>query len=200
MKPEKLLDALNDIDSDLIAGVHAPQSQNTRPRFTLLIAAMLVTAALTATAFASETISGWFHDFLHTKYVPESWLDADEIEDYSVELLAEPVSGIPAYFFGYRVKGIDETIDITVVSVRLRPESLIMFYYTDDPQLASYYYPRGIHAVLRDGTEVDLAPSAYGRVADDPNTLFWMECASEIPPADEIDYILLSDGAKIMAP
>lgn len=62
MKPEKLLDALNDIDSDLIAGAHAPQTRS-RPRFTLLIAAVLVTAALTATAFASETISGWFKQY-----------------------------------------------------------------------------------------------------------------------------------------
>ena len=62
MKPEKLLDALNDIDSDLIAGAHAPQTRS-RPRFTLLIAAVLVTAALTATAFASETISGWFEQY-----------------------------------------------------------------------------------------------------------------------------------------
>ena len=60
MKSEKLLEALNDIDSDLIADAHAPQTQNTHPRFTLLIAAVLVTAALTATAFASPAISGWF--------------------------------------------------------------------------------------------------------------------------------------------
>ena len=62
MKPETLLDALNDIDSNLIAGAHAPQTRS-RPRFALLIAAILVTAALTATAFASETISGWFKSY-----------------------------------------------------------------------------------------------------------------------------------------
>ena len=62
MKPEKLLDALTDLDSDLISGAHAPQTRS-RPRFTLLIAAVLVTATLTATAFASETISGWFKSY-----------------------------------------------------------------------------------------------------------------------------------------
>lgn len=66
MKPEKLLDALNDIDSDLIAGAHAPQTRS-RPRFTLLIAAILATAALTATAFASETISGWFKSYFEER-------------------------------------------------------------------------------------------------------------------------------------
>ena len=63
MKPEKLLDALNDIDSDLIAQAQAPQSQRARPRFTLLVAAVLAIAALTATAFASDHISGWFAQY-----------------------------------------------------------------------------------------------------------------------------------------
>ena len=78
MKPEKLLDALNDIDSSLIAGAHAPRSQNTRPRFTLLIAAVLVTAALTATAFASETISGWFKQYFERRN--ENPLTSEQIQ------------------------------------------------------------------------------------------------------------------------
>ena len=77
MKPEKLLDALNDIDSDLIAGAHAPQTRS-RPRFTLLIAAILATAALTATAFASETISGWFKQYFTNQ--SESPLSPGQIE------------------------------------------------------------------------------------------------------------------------
>ena len=82
MKPEKLLDALNDIDSDLIAGAHAPQAHGTRPRFTLLIAAVLVTAALTATAFASEAISGWFKQyFTNQSEVPLSPGQIEFIEE-----------------------------------------------------------------------------------------------------------------------
>ena len=82
MKPEKLLDALNDIDSDLIADAHAPQTRS-RPRFTLLIAAILATAALTATAFASETISGWFKQyFTNQSEVPLSPGQIEFIEEH----------------------------------------------------------------------------------------------------------------------
>lgn len=88
MKPEKLLDALNDIDSDLIAGVHAPQTRS-RPRFTLLIAAILITAALTATAFASETISGWFKQYFERQNdVPLSSEQVQFIEEHE-QVLAE---------------------------------------------------------------------------------------------------------------
>ena len=88
MKPEKLLDTLNDIDSDLIAGVHTPQTRS-RPRFTLLIAAILITAALTATAFASETISGWFKQYFERQNdVPLSSEQAQFIEEHE-QVLAE---------------------------------------------------------------------------------------------------------------
>ena len=63
MKPEKLLDALNDIDSGLIARAHAAQPRKARPKFSILVAAVIAIAALTLTAFASETISGWFRQY-----------------------------------------------------------------------------------------------------------------------------------------
>ena len=89
MKPEKLLDALNDIDSGLIAGAHAPQAHSTRPRFTLLIAAVLATAALTATAFASETISGWFRNYFERQNnLPLSSEQVQYIEE-NEQVLAE---------------------------------------------------------------------------------------------------------------
>ena len=67
MKPEKLLDALNDIDSDLIIRAHAVQASKARPKFTILLAAVIAIAALTATAFASEYISGWFRDYFEKR-------------------------------------------------------------------------------------------------------------------------------------
>ena len=63
MKPEQLLDALNDIDSDLIAQARAPQARHSRPKFTILLAAVIALMALTLTAFASPTISGWFRQY-----------------------------------------------------------------------------------------------------------------------------------------
>ena len=89
MKPENLLEALNDIDSDLITDAHAPQAHSTHPRFMLLIAAVLVTAALTATVFASETISGWFKTYFerrtHASLTPEQVQFVEEHE----QILAE---------------------------------------------------------------------------------------------------------------
>ena len=67
MKPEKLLEALNDIDSDLIAHAYAAQPQARRPRFSILLAAVIAIMALTATAFASEYISGWFRDYFEKR-------------------------------------------------------------------------------------------------------------------------------------
>ena len=67
MKPEKLLEALNDIDSDLIARAQAAQSRKARPKFSILVAAVVAITALTLTAFASETISGWFKQYFEKR-------------------------------------------------------------------------------------------------------------------------------------
>ena len=67
MKPEKLLDALNDIDSDLIAHARTTQFQSRRPKFSVLVAAVIAIAALTLTAFASEAISGWFKEYFEKR-------------------------------------------------------------------------------------------------------------------------------------
>lgn len=200
MKPEKIIYAMNDIDPAFLNEAQEVVPRRRNHKFATLIAAVITLMALAVTAFAAEDIESWFKDFLSTKHVPQSWLDANEMEDYTVELLEEPVSGIPAHLFGYCPEGFDEEIEVTVVSVRLRPDSLIMMYQVTDHRLSHYYYPGGIAAVMKDGTEVELYPSAYGRVSDEPDALNWMECAANVPPIEEIDYILLADGTKLTVP
>ena len=163
--------------------------------FRLLVAAAVI-AALTATVFAAGIIADWFDDFLERgRFVPESWLDASAMEDYTVELLTEPVSGIPAYQFDG-----DGVMDITVVSVRLRPDSLMYFYHATDFGSTFDHYPGEVKVAMQDGTEIVLIPSAFGRVSVEPDSLDWVEYAADVPPMDAIDYIELSNGTKITVP
>lgn len=61
MKPEKILYAMNDIDSRFLNEARAEAApRKASRRFTVLIAAVITLMAITVTAFASEEISGWF--------------------------------------------------------------------------------------------------------------------------------------------
>lgn len=102
MTPEKLLTALNDIDSGAIREAHADPEPARKPRrrLALLIAAVLAVTALTATAFAAEEISGWFREYFvrnsennltpgQIEYIEENeqiYKDTQECNGYSLEL------------------------------------------------------------------------------------------------------------------
>ena len=152
MKPEKILYAMNDIDGDFLheARENVASSHRRSRKFVALIAAVITLMAVTITAFAAID---WFHTFLErSRFTPESWSDAIIMEDYSEELLTEPVSGIPAYQFNG-----DGVIDLTVVSVRLRPGSLMLCYRATnsaDYELLFDYYPGGVKVIMLDGTEI----------------------------------------------
>lgn len=195
MKPEKILYAMNDIDPAFLNEAQEAAPRRRKHKFTALIAAVITLMALTVTAFAAEDIASWFQEFLNTKFSAESWSDANKKEDYTAELLTEPVSGVPAYQF----EG-EGVIDLTVVSVRLRPGSLVMFYHATDFGSTFNYYPGGIKVVMQDGTETILALSGTGRVSENPDSTSWAEYAANVPPIEEIDYILLADGTKLTVP
>lgn len=195
MKPEKILYAMNDIDTAFLNEAREAAPCHRKRKFAALIAAVITLMALAVTAFAAEDIESWFKSFLGTKHVPQSWLDANEMDDYTVELLAEPIDGIPAYQF----EG-EGVIDLTVVSVRLRPGSLMLFYHATDLGSTFDFYPGGVRVVMLDGTETILALSGVGRVSEDSNSLSWAEYAAEVPPVEKIDYILLADGTKLTVP
>ena len=140
------------------------------------------------------------HDYIHiSQFCGLYGGDAGIVmEDYSEELLTEPVSGIPAYQFDG-----DGVIDLTVVSVRLRPGSLMLFYHATnsaDYELLFDYYPGGVKVIMLDGTEIILNLSAVGRISEESDSLYWVEYAADVPPVDAIDYINLSDGTKLTVP
>lgn len=65
MKPEKILYAINDIDSEFLDEARAetaPKHHRSR-RFAVLIAAVIALTAITVTAFAAEEVAGWFRRY-----------------------------------------------------------------------------------------------------------------------------------------
>lgn len=70
MTPDKILDALNDLDSSLIREARAEhKTVRKRPgrRIAVLVAAVIALMAVTITAFASEAVSGWFRQYFGQK-------------------------------------------------------------------------------------------------------------------------------------
>lgn len=70
MTPEKILDALNDLDGHFIREARGEKKRRAAMggrRFAVLIAAVVALMAVSITAFASEAISGWFRQYFGTK-------------------------------------------------------------------------------------------------------------------------------------
>lgn len=70
MKPEKFLNALNDIDGRYIREAReetAAVRRTGRRRFAVLIAAVVALMAMAVTAFAAEDIAGWFRQYFTQK-------------------------------------------------------------------------------------------------------------------------------------
>ena len=64
MKPERILYAINDIDSEFLNEALAEAAPRRAPRrFTVLVAAIIALMAIAVTAFASEEIAGWFRQY-----------------------------------------------------------------------------------------------------------------------------------------
>ena len=81
MTPEKLLNALNDIDGQSIRDAHAEARTARRGssrRIAVILAAVIALVAMTVTAFASEEIRGWFQNYFAQK--TDSGLTPGQIE------------------------------------------------------------------------------------------------------------------------
>lgn len=95
MTPDKILDALNDLDGSLIREAKAQtQSARKRPgrRFGVLLAAVIALMAVTITAFASEAVAGWFRQyFTNQSDAPLTSDQIDFIEEYE-QIIAETQS------------------------------------------------------------------------------------------------------------
>lgn len=86
MKPETILYAINDIESEFLMEARAesvPQHHRSR-RFAILIAAVIALMVIAVTAFASEEVAGWFRLYFakqsDTPLTPEQiqFIDAHE--------------------------------------------------------------------------------------------------------------------------
>ena len=115
MTPEKMLDALNELDSRFLREAReekAGRSHMKGRRFTALIAAVIALMAMTVTAFASEAVAGWFRQFFAGK-APEELTpgqiafieeneqiiaETKEENGWMVELRSAISDGTKAYF------------------------------------------------------------------------------------------------------
>ena len=81
MTPEKLLNALNDIDGQSIRDAHAEKQTARRGssrRIAAVLAAVIALVAMTVTVFASAEIRGWFQNYFAQK--TENGLTLEQIE------------------------------------------------------------------------------------------------------------------------
>ena len=68
MTPEKMLDALNDLDGRFLREAREETRRgSSKRRFVLLAAAVVAVMAMAVTAFASEAVAGWFRQFFAGK-------------------------------------------------------------------------------------------------------------------------------------
>ncbi len=115
MKPEKILDALNDLDGSVIREARAEHDHKkhmTGRRVAILIAAVVALMAVSITAFASETVAGWFRQYFGQKteetltpgqveFIEENEqiiAETKEENGWTVELRSAISDGTKAYF------------------------------------------------------------------------------------------------------
>lgn len=92
MTPDKMLDALNELDSRFLREAReekAGKSVMKGRRFTVLIAAVIALMAMTVTAFASEAVAGWFRYFFAGKAQEELTPAQIEFIEENEQIIAE---------------------------------------------------------------------------------------------------------------
>lgn len=91
MTPEKILDALNDLDGQIIREARAEKTHRSMGgrRVTVLIAAVVALMAMTVTAFASEAVAGWFRQFFAGKVQAELTPGQIEFIEENEQIIAE---------------------------------------------------------------------------------------------------------------
>ena len=92
MKPEKILDALNDLDGSILREARAEHNHKkhmTGRRVAILIAAVVALMAVSITAFASEAVAGWFRQYFGQK--AEETLTPGQVEfiEENEQIIAE---------------------------------------------------------------------------------------------------------------
>lgn len=120
----------------------------------------------------------------------EFTIDLSTIETQILELIAEPVTVQTSY--GFKEDGTDLYENVTVTSLILSPLSATIQTDTD-------YAPdfttgdRKVYVVMTDGSCIELIPNRSGG----GKQYFNVESPIVL---DDVDYVLLSDGMKLIAP
>ncbi|MBQ7801319.1 MAG: DUF4179 domain-containing protein [Oscillospiraceae bacterium] len=153
MTPEKLLNALNDIDEASIRDAHEEkQSAHRRGsrRIAAVFAAVIVLVAITVTAFASEEIVGWFRAYFPQKtendltpgqveYIRENeQIIAEELEHngYTIELKSV-LSSVDTTYIIFRITA-PEDVDITSLGYKLSINIEVSAEYGRAPASSTY--------------------------------------------------------------
>lgn len=145
MTPEKLLEALTDVDDKAIMEATEPFARQAVPlrgrKLVVLAAAVITLLAMTVTAFASEEISGWFQNFFarnaeealtteQIEYLVENEqaiADAQTQDGYTLELKSAITDGTIAYI----------TLHVTAPEDVVLSKTTIEGYDPDAPTLTA---------------------------------------------------------------
>ena len=134
MTPEKLLDALTDIDSAAIrdARTIAPGIHRNRRRIAVLLAAVIALVAMTVTAFAAEEITGWIRDFFTGK--GENNLTQAQLDyiDDNEQVITEPLEHNG---YSIEVKSFISSADTTYVTLGVTAPENVNLSQIADPLL-----------------------------------------------------------------
>lgn len=117
-------------------------------------------------------------------------IDLSKVENKVLELIAEPVVAQTCY--GFKEDGTDLFKDVTITSFELSPLSATILTDCD-------YAPdftaggRKVYVVMTDGSRIQLHSNwaSVGTAHMNPESPIIL---------DEVDYVLLSDGTKLLAP
>lgn len=120
----------------------------------------------------------------------EFTVDLSTVETQVLELITKPVTVQTSY--GFKDDGTDLYEDVTVTSIVLSPLSATI-------QTDADYAPdfttgdRKVYVVLNDGSSIELIPNMAG----DGKQYFNVKSPIIL---EEVDYVLLADGTRFMAP
>ena len=118
-------------------------------------------------------------------------IDLNQTNNAELEMITEPVTAQTCY--GYKPDGTEVLEKVQITSFLLSPLSATIKAESTGALDFIYYADQHIYVVLSNGSRIELLPN-WGTVGE-------QHLAAESPIVlDEVDYVLLADGTKIMVP
>lgn len=121
----------------------------------------------------------------------EFTIDLSNTDHTELELITTPVTTQSCY--GYKPDGTEVYEDVQITSFILRPLSATIIAETQSAPEFSNNNDRRVFVVMKDGSRIELITS-WGAVGEVHH-----QAASPII-LEEVDYVLLADGTKLMVP